>query len=54
MTLGIFSGATQRWLDFAGGAVFAVAGLAAGALVGRSERVAAQQDAPVAPMRVAA
>ena len=54
VTLGIFSGATQRWLDFAAGAVFAVAGLAAGALIERSERAAAQQDAPVAPMRVAA
>jgi hypothetical protein len=53
VTIGIFSGTTQRWLDFAAGAVFAVAGLATGALIERSERAAAQ-DAPVAPMRVAA
>lgn len=45
VTLGIFTGTTQRWLDFAAGAVFAVAGLAAGALIERSQRPAA---APVA------
>src|SRR3954452_4978413 len=38
VTLGIFSGATQRWLDFAAGGAFAVAGLAAGALFERSQR----------------
>jgi hypothetical protein len=38
VTLGIFSGATQRWLDFAAGAAFAAAGLAAGALIERSQR----------------
>jgi hypothetical protein len=38
VTIGIFSGATQRWLDFAAGGAFAVAGLAAGALVERSQR----------------
>jgi hypothetical protein len=37
VTLGIFSGATQRWLDFAAGAAFAVAGLVASALVARSQ-----------------
>jgi len=41
VTLGIFSGATQRWLDFAAGSAFAVAGLVAGALLARSQRVAA-------------
>jgi hypothetical protein len=47
VTVGIFSGTTQRWLDFAAGAVFAVSGLAAGALIERSHRPA---DAPaVAP-----
>ena len=47
VTLGIFSGATQRWLDFAAGAAFAAAGLAAGAIIERSHRAA---DAPaVAP-----
>jgi hypothetical protein len=38
VTAGIFSGATQRWLDFAAGAAFAAAGLAAGALIERSNR----------------
>jgi hypothetical protein len=53
VSLGIFSGATQRWLDFAAGAAFAAAGLAAGALIERSHGAEAQQ-APAAPMRVAA
>jgi hypothetical protein len=43
VTVGIFSGTTQRWLDFAAGAVFAASGLAAGALIERSHRHA---DAP--------
>jgi hypothetical protein len=48
VTLGIFSGATQRWLDFAAGAAFAAAGLAAGALIERSQRRAlAVAEAPV-------
>ncbi|HET8536426.1 MAG TPA: hypothetical protein VFL73_04520 [Solirubrobacteraceae bacterium] len=51
VTLGIFSGSTQRWLDFAAGAAFAVAGLAAGALAARSE--GAQVSAPTS-IRVAA
>jgi hypothetical protein len=38
VTLGIFSGATQRWLDFAAGAAFAAAGLVAGALIERAQR----------------
>jgi len=42
VTLGIFSGATQRWLDFAAGVAFAAAGLAAGALIERSQRRAPQ------------
>ena len=46
VTLGIFSGATQRWLDFAAGAAFTVAGLAAGALVARSQRTAPVAAAP--------
>jgi hypothetical protein len=37
VTVGIFSGATQRWLDFAAGAAFAVAGVVAGALVARAQ-----------------
>ncbi len=48
VTLGIFSGATQRWLDFAAGAAFAAAGLAAGALIERSQRRAlAVAETPV-------
>ena len=38
VTLGIFSGATQRWLDFAAGVAFAAAGLVGGALVARAQR----------------
>src|SRR3954469_12298536 len=38
VTLGIFSGATQRWLDFAAGVAFATAGVAAGALIERAQR----------------
>jgi hypothetical protein len=47
VTLGIFSGSTQRWLDFAAGAAFAVAGVVAGALVARSQSAA--PAATVAP-----
>ena len=46
VTAGIFSGATQRWLDFAAGAAFAAAGVVAGALVERAQRRAV--DAPTA------
>ena len=54
VTAGIFSGTTQRWLDFAAGAAFAAAGLATGALIERSHR--AEEAAPAAPstIRVAA
>jgi hypothetical protein len=38
VTVGIFSGATQRWLDFAAGVAFAAAGLVAGALIERAQR----------------
>ena len=38
VTAGIFSGATQRWLDFAAGVAFAAAGLVAGALIERAQR----------------
>ena len=38
VTAGIFSGATQRWLDFAAGVAFASAGLVAGALIERAQR----------------
>ena len=38
VTAGIFSGATQRWLDFAAGVAFAAAGVAAGALAERAQR----------------
>jgi hypothetical protein len=51
VTAGIFSGATQRWLDFAAGAAFALAGVVAGSVVARAE--AAQVSAP-ASIRVAA
>jgi hypothetical protein len=47
VTVGIFSGATQRWLDFAAGAAFAVAGVVAGALVARAQ-LGAVAVAPVA------
>jgi hypothetical protein len=47
VTLGIFSGTTQRWLDFAAGAAFAAAGLAAGALIERSQRRATEQPVVV-------
>jgi hypothetical protein len=47
VTVGIFSGATQRWLDFAAGTAFAVAGVAAGALVARAQN-GAVAVAPVA------
>ena len=46
VTAGIFSGATQRWLDFAAGVAFAAAGLVAGALIERSQRRAAPVVAP--------
>jgi hypothetical protein len=48
VTLGIFSGATQRWLDFAAGVAIASAGLAAGALVERAQRrgLVAEMPAP--------
>ncbi|TML04672.1 MAG: hypothetical protein E6G41_11485 [Actinobacteria bacterium] len=46
VTLGIFSGSTQRWLDFAAGVAFAAAGLVAGALIERSQRRAAPVVAP--------
>jgi hypothetical protein len=51
VTLGIFSGSTQRWLDFAAGVAFAVAGVVAGTLVARAD--GAQVSAP-ATIRVAA
>jgi hypothetical protein len=38
VTAGIFSGSTQRWLDFAAGVAFAAAGVVAGALIERSNR----------------
>ena len=48
VTAGIFSGATQRWLDFAAGVAFAAAGVAAGALVERAQRRAlAGAETPV-------
>jgi peptidoglycan/LPS O-acetylase OafA/YrhL len=50
VTLGIFSGSTQRWLDFAAGAAVAAAGLAAGALVERSQRRALQAADTPAPV----
>jgi hypothetical protein len=46
VTAGIFSGSTQRWLDFAAGVAFAAAGLVAGALIERSHRRAAPVVAP--------
>ena len=48
VTLGIFSGATQRWLAFAAGIAFATAGLVAGALIERKQRQAARVVAPAA------
>jgi hypothetical protein len=47
VTLGIFSGTTQRWLDFAAGIAFAAAGLVAGALIERKQRQAAPVVATV-------
>jgi hypothetical protein len=47
VTLGIFSGSTQRWLDFAAGVAFAAAGLTAGALIERSSRRSAVAPAVV-------
>jgi hypothetical protein len=49
VTLGIFSGSTQRWLDFAAGAAFAAAGLAAGALIERAQRRALEGADTPAP-----
>ena len=48
VTLGIFSGSTQRWLDFAAGIAFATAGLVAGALIERKQRRATRVVAPAA------
>jgi hypothetical protein len=46
VTAGIFSGSTQRWLDFAAGIAFATAGVVAGALIARNQRTAAPVVAP--------
>jgi hypothetical protein len=49
VTLGIFAGATQRWLDFAAGVAIAAAGVAAGALVERAQRRALDAPAQAVP-----